>query len=149
MFGQFFLAINIGERRNIINNELTIIQGTRIALFRSSGSVEFNVRKGNIERMAQFCSEHSINHLIVDIREQVSNANTIQMFNIGAMVPNVMSGIQIAVVCHSSDYQSKFGETVAANRGAFSSSFTTIEEAQRWLEGKDEVGPREYESNDE
>jgi hypothetical protein len=55
-----------------MKNELTIIPGTRIALFCSSGPVEFEDRMRNVERMAQFCDENSIKHLIVDIRQQES-----------------------------------------------------------------------------
>jgi len=120
-----------------MKNELTIIPGTRIALFRCSGPVEFEDRMRNVERMAQFCDENSIKHLIVDIRQQESKTTTVQMFDLGTSVPKVLRAIRIAVVCQSSDREAQFGETVAANRGARSRSFTTVEEAQKWLEGED------------
>jgi hypothetical protein len=99
----------------------------------------------NVERMAQFCDENSIKHLIVDIRQQESKTTTVQMFDLGTSVPKVLRAIRIAVVCQSSDREAQFGsdreaqfgETVAANRGARSRSFTTVEEAQKWLEGED------------
>ena len=117
--------------------ELTVIPGTRIALFRSLGAVEFEDRMKNLERMAQFCKEHGIKDLIVDISQQVSETRTMQMFTLGTSVPEILRGIRIAVVCQPFDEETKFGETVAANRGAISSSFTSVEDAQRWLEGKD------------
>lgn len=121
--------------------ELTIIEGTRIALFRSSGLVEFEDRMRNVERMAQFCNENSIKHLIVDLSQQVSNAKLIQVFNLGTSVPKVLKGIQIGLVCQPSDRETRFEETVVANNGAFSRSFTTVKEARKWLEGEEDVTP--------
>lgn len=120
-----------------MKNDLTIIAGTRIALFRSIGPIKFENRMKNIERIARFCNRNNIKHLIVDISQQISDAGTTQMFELGRSVPVVLKGIKIAIVCQASDGETQFGETVAANRGALSRSFTNIEEAQRWLEGKD------------
>jgi hypothetical protein len=127
--------------------ELAIIPGTRIALFRSLGSIEFEDRMRNVEHIAQFCNVNSITHLIIDIRQQVSKATTIQMFNLGTLVPKAWRGILFAVVCQSSDIESQFGETVAANRGAISHLFTTVEEAQKWLERKG-IAPNKPDAGD-
>jgi hypothetical protein len=124
-------------KKYTMKSELTIIPGTRIALFRSAGPIEFEDRMKNIGRMAQFCNENGIKGLIVDICLQVSNTRTMQMFDLGTSVPSTLRGIRIAVVSESSDQEARFGETVAANRGALSRLFTTVAEAQSWLEGKD------------
>jgi len=115
--------------------ELAIIPGARIALFRWTGPITFQGRMKNVERMGKFCNENKIKDLIVDTRKQVSTTDMMQMFDLGTSVPELLRGIRIAVVCQSSDHTTKFGETVAANRGAYSRSFTSLEEAQRWLEG--------------
>ena len=119
-----------------MNYKLALIPGKRIALFRWSGPITFEDRMKNVKRMGQFCNENKIKDLIVDTRKQVSTTRAMQMFDLGASVPEVLGGIRIAVVCQSSDHTTQFGETVAANRGAFCRSFTSFAEAQRWLEGK-------------
>ena len=119
-----------------VNYELNIIPDTRIALFCWSGPIALKEREENVRVMAQFCRENGISQLIVDTRKQVSETTTMEMYHFGAAIPKVMSGIQIAVVCRQSDRDTQFGETVAANRGAKSRSFETIEEAKRWLAAK-------------
>ncbi len=119
-----------------MNPVLTIIPDTRIALFRWSGPITFEDRMKNVERMALFCSENNINHLLVDLSKQESNTGIMKMFELGASVPKLLGGIKIAVVCQPTDTSSEFGETVAANRGANSRLFATIDDAQRWLEEK-------------
>lgn len=118
-------------------NELTLLPGKQIAMFCASGPIEFEGRLINIERMAIFCRKNSVKHLIVDLRKQVSKPKTIQMFELGTLVSKVLKGVKIAIVCQPDDHDTKFGENVAANRGAGSYSFASIEEALRWLEGKD------------
>ncbi len=113
--------------------ELTIMPGTQIALFCWSGPITFEDRKRNLERIKQFCSENGINQLIVDTRQQVNRTTVTQMRDFGILVLKAMRGVQIALVHHSTDRETQYGEDVAANRGANSRSFETLEEAQRWL----------------
>ena len=113
--------------------ELTIMPGTQIALFCWSGPITPEDRKRNIKCIAQFCSENGISQVIYDARQQVNKTSMMQMFNIGTTVPKAFRGIQIAVVRHPSDKETKFYEDVVANRGADSRSFVTLEEAQSWL----------------
>ena len=114
--------------------ELKVIPNTQIALFCWSGLVTLKDRKKNVKIMAQFCRENSISQLIVDTRQQLSDTLTSEMYDFGAAIPNVMRGIQIAVVCRPSDRDTQFAETVAAERGTESHLVYTIEEAISWLD---------------
>ena len=123
-----------------MNYELTIMPGTRIVLFRWSGPITLKDRKRNLERVLQFCRENGIGQVIVDTRQQVNKTTTMQMFAFAATLPKAAPWFHIAIVRHPFDEEIKFGENVAANRGAIVRSFVTLEEAQRWLETKD-AGP--------
>ena len=113
--------------------ELKVIPNTQIASFCWSGPVTLKERKKNVKIMAQFCRENSISQLIVDTRQQISDTLMMDMYDFGTAIPNVMRGIQIAVVCRPSDRDTQFGETVAADCGAESHLVYTIEEAISWL----------------
>lgn len=117
--------------------ELKIIPNTRIALSCWSGTIDLKKRKENVRTMAQFCRDNGLSQLIVDTRQQVDDATTMQMYDFGASIPEIMRGIQVAVVCRPSARATRFGETVAANRGTNSHSFETIEEAKTWLAGNE------------
>jgi len=120
-----------------VSYELKVIPNTRIALFCRSGPITLEDRKKHVEVMAQFCREHDISQLIVDTRQQASEMTTTEMYDLGAVIPELMRGIHIAVVCQPSDRATQYGETVAANRGADSRSFHTIEGAKAWLAEKE------------
>ena len=119
-----------------MNYELKIIPDTRIAYFCWSGPITLEDRKEGRERIVQFCRENSIIQVIVDTREQINKARTMQMFEFAADLPEVMRGFHIAIVWQPDDKETRFVETVAANRGAIIRTFLTLEDAQRWLESK-------------
>jgi hypothetical protein len=127
----------LGARSVDMNYELKIIPDTRIAFFCWSGPITLEDRKKNVETIAQFCQDNGVDQLIVDTCQQINETSTIQMFDFSTHIPKAMRGVRIAVVRHPSDEETQFGENVAANRGAQSRSFDTLEEARRWLEGKD------------
>ena len=116
-----------------VSYDLTIMPETQIGLFCWSGPITVEDRKKNLDRIATFCEENGLTRLIVDTRQQVNRTSTMQMFDFSAMVSKVMGGVRIAIVRHTTDAETQFGEDVAANRGACSRSFSTVEEAQDWL----------------
>ena len=116
--------------------ELTIMPGTEIALFCWSGPITLEDRKRNVERITQFLSENGISQLILDTRHLDRRMTTTEGYEFGAWVPEKIRGIKVAVVHHSNDVEGRFVENVAANRGTHSRSFLSLEEAQKWLDGK-------------
>lgn len=121
---------------------LALIPDTEIALFHWSGPITLADRRENTRRMAQFCESHGVRRLIIDGRDQLSKTGTIDSFAFGKEVPSEMRGLIVAVVHRSDDKSLRFIETVASNRGSFTRSFLTIEEARAWLETFDDPSPR-------
>ena len=116
--------------------ELSIIPGTRIALFHWMGAITLDDRKRNRKEIFAFCQKEGIKHLIIDGRHQEPHTGLMQDFGFGEELPTEMRGFKIAIVRSREDKSLKFINNVAANRGAITKSFHTLEEAQDWLTPK-------------
>ena len=68
-------------KRNDMNFELKIIPDTRIAFFCWSGPITLEDREENRHCVMQLCQEDSIDQLIIDTRQEISETRTMQMFD--------------------------------------------------------------------
>ena len=80
-----------------------------------------------IERLSE---EAGIRRVLVDIRKQTDQANTMELFDFGSQLPRY---IAFAVLCdiHHEDYY--FIESVAKNRGITGKNFDSEQDAIKWL----------------
>ena len=113
---------------------LELIPGTRIALFHWFGPITYADRELNLQRMSDFCREHGVDCILIDGRDQQSETDIVDSYDIGSNVPEVMSGLNIAVVHRPDDKSLQFIETVAFNRGGHTRSFEDLRSARAWLE---------------
>ena len=115
--------------------ELSVLPGERIVYSRFSGEITIEDRMRNRKDTLQFCREKSINKVLVDMRGQVSLADTMAIFNFGQTMQELALGFRIAIVCDLGDVDAKFIDDVAANRGTMIKSFHSYDQAHGWLVG--------------
>ncbi len=115
--------------------EISIIPGTQIALFCWTGEITLEGRINNVSTIMQFCRENRVANLIVDLRQQINKTSTMQMFDFASSLPDATRGLKIALVTLHDDEDIAFAENVAANRGATTRMFETIDDAMVWLNG--------------
>ncbi len=119
---------------------LSVIPDTRIAMFRWQGPITLEDRRRNRKRIVEFCEHEGVKGVIIDGRDQESKMSIMETFSFGEEVPTEMRGIAIAIVYRPGDRALTFIDTVAANRGSTIKSFLYVDEAQAWLEARDESG---------
>ncbi len=113
--------------------ELSVLPGKPVVISSLSGPVTIRDRVRNQREMLLFSQKKSIHKILVDARGQKSLANTMDIHEYAAAVPEATHGFQIAIVCTSGDTHATYIETVAKNRGAFIKVFHCFDEALDWL----------------
>jgi hypothetical protein len=116
-----------------MNCELSVLPGKPVVLSSLSGPATIRDRVRSQRETLRFSQKQSINKILVDVRRQESLANTMDIHDYAATVPETMHGFQVAIVCSSGDADAKYIETVAKNRGAFIKVFHCFDEALDWL----------------
>ena len=119
-----------------MKSELSIIPGTRIALFIWVGPITLDDRERNRKEIVAFCQKEGVKNVIIHGLHQEPQTGLMQDFGFGEELPTEMRGFNIAIVRSREDKTLKFIDNVAANRGANTKSFHTLEEAQVWLTPK-------------
>jgi hypothetical protein len=117
--------------------ELSTIADGQIVLARSSGRNSAEDRERHRAETIRFCREKGIHALIVDVRGQVYTSSTASSFELGRTAPEMTRGLRIAFVRDPDDADTRFVDNVAANRGAMTRSFLSLEEARAWLRPTD------------
>ena len=116
------------------NYVLNILPDTQIAFFCWRGPIRIEDRKENRRRVIEFCLENGITKVLIDARYQSNRASTMEMYDFGVSSSRLLRGMKVAIVRDQLDTEYKFAEDVAANRGACTRCFLTVEDARRWLE---------------
>ena len=117
--------------------DLSIVPGKRMVISRFTGPIETDDRYRNRDRTLSFCRENNISKIIVDTRGQISGSTSTEIYKFGEELVAEASGLDIAFVRDPDSQDIRFMDNVAANRGCFCKSFTSFEEAERWLELND------------
>ena len=108
-------------------------------MFHWDGRITFADRKRNFFRISSYCAEHGVDCVLIDGRDQVSETDIVELYNLGVDVPQDMRGLKIAVVHRPDDESLRLIATVAFNRGANTRAFLDFDEAQQWLVRSSEV----------
>jgi hypothetical protein len=116
-----------------MNCELSVLPGKPVVLSSLSGPVTIRDRVRTQRETLLFSQKKSIHKILVDVREQKSLANTMDIHEYAATLPEATHGFQIAIVCASGDAHAMYIETVAKNRGAFIKVFHCFDQALDWL----------------
>jgi len=117
---------------------LSVIPGTRIAIFHWAGPITLEDRERNRKEILEFCQKEGVRSVLIDGRDQVSKTGTLESFLFAEEAPQVMRGFRIAIVHRPDDDSLPFQATVAANRALTVNAFLNIDEARAWLEAKEE-----------
>ena len=112
---------------------VTVNKKKQLVEVHSSGHVQESDIMNSMEEMIEIYKETGINRILVNVVEQLSVPNSIDMFTIFSKFPREF---QVAMII--SDEQktledSLFIETVAQNRGIPIKTFKSREEAEKWL----------------
>jgi hypothetical protein len=116
-----------------MNCELSVLPGKPVVLSSLSGPVTIRDRVRTQRETLLFSQKKSIHKILVDVRGQKSLANTMDIHEYAATMPEATHGFQIAIVCTSGDAHAMYIETVAKNRGAFIKVFHCFDQALDWL----------------
>lgn len=88
----------------------------------------------------RLCVENRCNRLLVDLREKTIAENvTLECFSFGKAVVRDLAGVYIAHVLPTDPKAREdveFTANVAANRGAVTREFDTVDEAKTWLRAR-------------
>jgi hypothetical protein len=87
-----------------------------------------------LTRIASEARDAGVTKVLVDARGVTGALSTMERFEYGELIAEVLSSLKVAFVLHPSLRDpNSFGETVAVNRGADFKTFTAAEEACDWL----------------
>ena len=114
--------------------QLTMASGKQIVVSSFTGPIETENRYRNRDRTLAFCKDNSCTKLIVDTRGQVSRSTKMEIYAFAEELAKEARGIQIAFVRDPDDEDIQFMDNVAANRFCRCKSFTSYEDAERWLD---------------
>jgi len=117
-----------------LNYSLDIIPGTEIVLFHWTGAITLEDRRGNRNKIIEFCQKKDIRNVIIDGRDQESKTGTWESYLFGTELSEKMIGFKIAIIFSKEDDSLPFIDTVAANRGINCRSFVSLEEARAWID---------------
>ena len=120
-----------------MNCELSVLPGKPVVLSSLSGPTTIKDRVRSQRETLRFSQKKRIKKILVDVRRQESLANTMDIHDYAATVPETTHGYQVAIVCCAGDTDAKYIETVAKNRGAFIKVFHCFDEALEWLTPRD------------
>ena len=134
---KFRVESQVGAKESGLSFELSTIADEQIVLARSSGRNSIEDRKRHRAETIRFCREKGIHSLIVDVRGQVYTSSATSSYELGQTTPEMTRGLRIAFVRDPNDADTQFVDNVAANRGAITRSFLSLEEAQAWLRHTD------------
>ena len=127
--------------------ELSTIADEQIVLARSFGRNSIEDRKRYRDETIRFCREKGIRSIIVDVRDQVYTSSVAIFFELGRTTPEMTRGFRIAFVRDPNDEEIQLVDDVAANRGACTRSFSSLEEALAWLRPMD-TAPNQPDAGD-
>lgn len=87
-----------------------------------------------LSRIASEAGKAGLGKVLVDARGVTGDLSTIERFEYGELIAELLSSFKVAFVLHRSLRDpSSFGEIVAVNRGADFKTFTEMNEACDWL----------------
>lgn len=130
-----------GKKARDATYSLSLIPDTDIALFRWVGPINLEDRINNIRLMADFCNKNDVRKILVDGRDQRSETDLLDSFDLGTRVPATFRDLWAAIVCRPDDESLRSIETIAFNRGASTRSFNDFDTARSWLESVSSEGP--------
>ena len=107
------------------------------AVHRPEGNVSFQEALDLLSRAVIYCRENGIRRLLVDTTKLTGFGplETAERFAIGErLASDARAAVKVALVARPEVLDpSRFGMTVARNRGLFASSFSSESEAWTWL----------------
>jgi hypothetical protein len=117
--------------------KLTTIADGRIAVAKSSGTIDAAERRRHRDETIKFCKENRIHNVIVDIREQTCHSSTMEIFDFGSTSAKAIRDLRVAFLPAPDDRDMVFLDAVVGNRGAVVRICRSMDEAREWLESLD------------
>lgn len=107
------------------------------ALHRPRGNVSFQEALELLSEAVVYCRENGIQRLLIDTTKLTGFGapGTVERFSLGErLARDARAAVKVAMVGRPEVLDpSRFGITVARNRGLFSSAFSSESEALKWL----------------